>query len=206
MGYVLKGTLLFITIIPIYLFVLCIRIFLSKRSGKEISFKKELLRFIFTFYALAVVGVTLLPITIYVYGSPPTYDNYISVNYVPFTDIAREISQMGQHNFSVAFQIKLMIRNVGGNFILLMPMGMLLPLLTSKVDSIKKSFILGLMVSLCIEILQFLENYSGLTFGRIVDIDDLILNSLGAAVGYCIYIFVSLVISKYKNSNKVLQN
>ncbi|GFP77182.1 VanZ family protein [Clostridium fungisolvens] len=205
-GYIFKGTILFITIIPIYLFVLCIRIFISKKSDKEISFRKELIRFIFTLYILAVAGVTLLPITIYFYGSPPIYDNVMSVNYVPFTDIARELSEMGQHNFSVAFQIKLLIKNVGGNFILLMPMGMLLPLLTSKVHSIKKSFILGFIVSLCIETMQFLENYSGLAFGRIVDIDDLILNSLGAAVGYCIFIFVSIFISKYKNSNNTLQN
>ncbi len=35
-------------------------------------------------------------------------------------------------------------------------------------------------------------------FARIVDVDDLILNVLGAVFGYALYKFVNFVITKYK--------
>ena len=58
---------------------------------------------------------------------------------------------------------------------------MILPVVYKKLNSFNKVVAAGAFISLCIEILQ-------LPFAsRATDIDDLILNTLGVAVGYGIY-------------------
>ncbi|WP_341479455.1 VanZ family protein [Clostridium algidicarnis] len=45
----------------------------------------------------------------------------------------------------------------------------------------------GFIASLSIELLQLLENFLSIGFFRVVDVDDLILNVLGAILGYMAY-------------------
>ncbi len=71
--------------------------------------------------------------------------------------------------------------NVVGNACMFIPSGIVLPVLYKKLNSFWKVTAAGACMSLCIEILQ-------LPFpSRASDIDDLILNTLGVAVGYGIY-------------------
>lgn len=71
--------------------------------------------------------------------------------------------------------------NVIGNTALFIPSGVILPVVYKKLDSFRKVLAAGVFISLCIELLQ-------LPFGsRVSDIDDLILNTVGVAVGYGIY-------------------
>ena len=73
------------------------------------------------------------------------------------------------------------IWNVAGNSIMFIPSGILLPIVYRQLDRFWKAASAGAFISLCIEILQ-------LPFpSRASDIDDLILNTLGAAAGYGIY-------------------
>ena len=61
------------------------------------------------------------------------------------------------------------------------PSGIVLPIVYTKLDRFSKVILSGALISLCTEILQ-------LPFpARATDIDDLILNTLGVAVGYGIY-------------------
>ena len=77
--------------------------------------------------------------------------------------------------------IRDIIWNVVGNMIMFIPTGIVLPAVYKKLDCIWKVVAIGLLISLCIEILQ-------LPFpSRASDVDDLILNTLGVAVGYGIY-------------------
>ena len=65
--------------------------------------------------------------------------------------------------------------------IMFIPTGIVLPAVYKKLDCIWKVVAIGLLISLCIEILQ-------LPFPlRASDVDDLILNTLGVAAGYGIY-------------------
>ncbi len=74
------------------------------------------------------------------------------------------------------------IWNVVGNMIMFIPTGIILPLIYKKLDCFWKVVAVGALISLCIEILQ-------LPFpSRASDVDDLILNTLGVAVGYGIYV------------------
>lgn len=65
-----------------------------------------------------------------------------------------------------------------GNLIWFVPFGAILPLLTQRRTS---TILLGFFLSLCIEILQFI-------FGTgVSEVEDLILNTLGTAIGYGLY-------------------
>ncbi len=93
----------------------------------------------------------------------------LRVNPVPFVllfdyDIKREL-----------------LANVIGNFCMFIPSGIVLPIVCRKLDSFWKVAGAGVLLSLCIEIMQlpFLQRTS--------DIDDLILNTAGVIVGYGIY-------------------
>ncbi len=74
--------------------------------------------------------------------------------------------------------------NVVGNVAMFLPSGLILPVVYKKRNSFGKVLVAGALLSLCIEILQ-------LPFAsRASDIDDLILNTLGVAVGYGIYVWI----------------
>ena len=74
-----------------------------------------------------------------------------------------------------------MIWNSVGNMAMMIPTGIILPIVYKKLNSFGKVIVAGALISLCIELLQ-------LPFAsRASDIDDLILNVLGVAVGYGIY-------------------
>lgn len=71
------------------------------------------------------------------------------------------------------------------NVIMLIPFGVYLPLLNGKVDSARKAAKYGFFLSLSIELVQLTIEVT-LGSGRISDINDLIANTLGAAVGFLI--------------------
>jgi glycopeptide antibiotics resistance protein len=72
--------------------------------------------------------------------------------------------------------------NVLGNIAMFIPCGILLPLIYRKLDRFWKVLLAGMLISLCIEIVQ-------LPFGvRGSDIDDILLNTAGTSIGYGIYL------------------
>ena len=73
--------------------------------------------------------------------------------------------------------------NFLGNIILFMPIGFLLPLLFHKMEFFLYPILLGLCISLFIEVLQLPQSRSS-------DVDDLWLNTLGAFLGYLCYYFI----------------
>ena len=68
-----------------------------------------------------------------------------------------------------------------------MPFGFLICVLFKKCRNIKAAFISGVCFSLIIELSQFIISlFLGYTY-KITDIDDLILNTIGALLGFFIY-------------------
>ena len=197
MGYFIEKEFLVVFVIPLYLIVSGIIMFLKKKKGEKIDFFREIVKFGFVLYIIALIGVTLFPIRIG-YGRQAITMINMGINYIPFKSIIYDIRQIGIGSFSVRFQIKLLIMNVLGNLILLMPIGFIVPVLWKKVNSLKDIVIVGFLVSLSIELLQLLENFLSIGFFRVVDVDDLILNVLGAVFGYMAYQVAKLVVTKYK--------
>lgn len=68
-----------------------------------------------------------------------------------------------------------------GNFLMLLPMGIYLPLLYKKASSFFPVFIISILVSVFIEFLQLITSY------RSADVDDVLLNSTGACAGFLLF-------------------
>jgi glycopeptide antibiotics resistance protein len=144
------------------------RDFVSYNSG-GIGIKKILLillRFLSILYAYGVLMITLL-------HRKPTYSHNIKP---PFW----EITELINGNEKILFDII-------GNIIMLLPLGIFLPLFVRKADSPKKIALIGLIVSLFIEITQLI------TTRGFFEIDDLFHNTLGAFIGA----FIGCPLAKY---------
>lgn len=84
------------------------------------------------------------------------------------------------------------LMNVIGNIAIFIPVGIVWPICFEKLDSIKKTILAGFGFTLCIELSQIFCD------GRHTDIDDLILNTCGVAIGACI-VFAVKKYNKYKH-------
>ena len=74
-----------------------------------------------------------------------------------------------------------------GNFVMLLPLGIYIPLLFPKLSGFFKVFIVCLLVSVSIELMQLITSY------RSTDIDDVILNTSGAVIGYVMYKIIRVI-------------
>ena len=79
------------------------------------------------------------------------------------------------------------IRQIIGNVVMLIPLGVLLPVLWTRFRAVSRVAVAGLTVSVSIEAIQL-----GLWFAKLgshsIDVDDLILNTVGACLGYALWL------------------
>ncbi|WP_176523355.1 VanZ family protein [Bacillus wiedmannii] len=191
--YIINGSAFIIVGVICYLIVRSI--FIGMKSKKGVNWWKELISFLFVIYIGMVVAITLFPIPI---GFPTGIENIrLSINIIPFASIIKDIGKIGiAYDGDVLFMIGLIVRNVGGNILLLMPLGFLAPIIWDKFKKIKNTILLGLAISISIELLQLTESlFSG--WGRITDIDDVVFNVIGSIVGYFIYKITLMLASKF---------
>lgn len=141
-------------------------------------------RFIVGLYLFAIYLGLVLEITAPGTIIDITKSSTISINLIPFNDLIAS----GGRGVSIFGLVT--------NTILFMPLGVLLPSLWNKFDSFINTVLAGLGFSLAIEIFQLL-NF------RATDIDDLMMNTLGAAIGYIIYLIIFKRFTlKFKLENK----
>lgn len=95
-----------------------------------------------------------------------------ALNLIPFQFILDFIT--------AEMSIDVLLKNTLGNIAIFIPMGILLPALFKNVHA-KKTVLLCFLISLSIEVSQYIVGLG------IADIDDLILNTLGGAVGALLY-------------------
>ncbi|WP_198528883.1 VanZ family protein [Bacillus wiedmannii] len=191
--YMINGSVFIIVGVICYLIIRSI--FIGMKSKKGVNWWKELISFLFVIYIGMVVAITLFPIPI---GFPTGIENIrLSINSILFASIIKDIGKIGiAYDGDVLFMIGLIVRNVGGNILLLMPLGFLAPIIWDKFKKIKNTILLGLAISISIELLQLTESlFSG--WGRITDIDDVIFNVIGSIVGYFIYKITLMLASKF---------
>ncbi|WP_217183331.1 VanZ family protein [Streptomyces sp. AC495_CC817] len=122
-------------------------------------------------YAAGVIGHTLFPIPLG--PDPDAQPWYVWVNLVPFTDIVDDPSGLAL------------------NVLLFVPLGVLLPLLASRV-TVWRVLAAGALTSLGIELVQLLADLA-VGLRRVADIDDLIANTAGALLGYAVFRLVTRV-------------
>jgi glycopeptide antibiotics resistance protein len=92
---------------------------------------------------------------------------------------------------------KLSSKQIIGNFIMLLPLGIFLPLLYKKVSSFLLVLVTSLFISTLIELLQLITSF------RSADVDDIFLNTLGACTGFIIYKLVQLIVKPDSSNTRV---
>lgn len=184
-----------------FIFYRLIRRVLYKKGCLPIH--KHIVIFCLLVYFFNLISVTLFPIPIdTVLIKDMRDDTYIPFvsgnNFIPFyffVDIYHEGLQY------------YVIRSIGGNLILLMPVGLLFPLLFNK-SNVKRILLTGFFISLFIELIQLsFSVYIG-TIYRSFDVDDLILNTLGTLIGYWFFYILRTLFGKLncrikKNSSSI---
>jgi glycopeptide antibiotics resistance protein len=191
-----------ILIVTLPIWVLCRLLILVhiKKRGKRIQLDREVYLNFFVFYLLGVTGLVLFPLNIVFDGTSQVRTG--TVNFIPVIETIRMVTSI-----SDSFMFKFSLKNIVGNFLLLLPLGFFLPLLWKRFYKLKNTMLLGVLVSFGIEMLQLLEALLG--NHRRSDIDDLILNTIGLWVGYLIFTkslklkkhFALTTDSKYKERN-----
>lgn len=101
------------------------------------------------------------------------------INCIPFHTISRFVRCLLPPFRPRAFRIAAI--NLFGNILLFLPMGFLPPMIWEKQARLWKVLVTGLIVMTAVELLQLF-----LLVGT-CDIDDLILNGIGIAIGYGFY-------------------
>ena len=98
------------------------------------------------------------------------------MNLVPFKTILGYVQAIKDQTMN----LNIPLENLFGNLLMFLPAGIYLPFFSDKIDSVKKMILGMLPIFLMIEVGQFLTKRGAF------DIDDLILNMLGAVIGYLI--------------------
>lgn len=78
-------------------------------------------------------------------------------------------------------------RQLGGNLLLLAPMGVLVPIAWRAARPVWRTIGWGVVVSAAIEVLQFAFGVLAGEFYRVVDVDDVLLNVAGVALGRLLF-------------------
>lgn len=173
----------FIQVIPITLIVgilyIIFRFLKLKKNNSDINYKREILYLIFICYIVGLFNLVLVPIN---FWDIIWYNIFYNFNENPFAGIfdfsynfIPTIYKIIIGEYTLDSWAKSMIV---GNFLMFIPMGILLSLCFENVNK-KNIFKYAVLIPLAIEVLQ-------LVVGRSFDIDDLLMNFLGIVIGYFI--------------------
>lgn len=185
----------FIQVIPITLLVgllyIIFRFLKLKKNNSDINYKREILYLIFICYIVGLFNLVLVPRN---FWDIIWYNIFYNFNENPFAGIfdfsynfIPTIYKIIIGEYTLDSWGKAMIV---GNFLMFIPMGIMLPLVFKNINK-KNIFVIAILITLLIEILQPIV-------GRSFDIDDIIMNFIGSIIGYlAVTIFIKL-----KETNK----
>ncbi|MBO3444961.1 VanZ family protein [Clostridium sp. CCUG 7971] len=169
------------------------RLVLYKRN-KKINILRECVLLLFLLYFLVLLLVTVFkysaisfsnPLDKYVYNK---YGVFGIINLIPFKET---ISTLTDNHVPIMMPI----RNIVGNILLFIPLGLMIPILFEKYNKLSKIFFLGFISSLSIEVVQLFVG------DNVSDIDDVIFNTTGAILGLLCYKLLKKVVKKTKLNN-----
>ncbi len=137
---------------------------LLTRKKLAAPMKTHILRYVFLTYCLCVLMITLR-------AQDTAYSRYADANFYPLFSVISALMS----GFKTAKYLIIL------NIIMFMPLGILLPCVFKRINSLHSAALISFLATLTIECIQiFLP-------GRAFDIDDIILNTLGGAIGYSVY-------------------
>lgn len=186
LGYIAEMIPYLFIALPI---ILITRIIYNKIRGYvKLHVYHEIGVVIFLLFMTALFSQTILT---FLYTGPVVTRSFSNVNLIPFRVFQDNYYAITELNFWQPFII-----NFLGNICIFMPIGFMIPLLWSKFNRFRKVCLIGLSISLFIEITQ-------LSQARSSDIDDLWLNTLGSMIGYYVYIVMK---KRFPKTNHLFKN
>ena len=159
----LRGTIMEIfssvwpLLILVSVIVISLRVTYIIKYKPKIIFYKEMIYFGFILYILCLFYVVTFQDV-----------SWSTSNYVPFKEM-----------FRCSFGSRLFFKNVVGNMLMFMPFGFFVAYIL-KLKKVWIMSLLSLIVSLTIETIQSI-------IGRVFDVDDIILNVIGAILGFLVF-------------------
>ncbi len=193
-------------IIVFDIFYIPLRLFYIKKKKKELSLLPELFIGLFLSYLVGLFSQTIIPVwqmgfcngefyfQVSCCGS--TIFNYSNLNLVPFKTIREYLFEASSINYTARDWIAIRILNLSSNLGLFIPFGLLFPLVSKRMRKIKNILLSSIILAVFIEFVQYFV-------GRTSDIDDVILNTIGALAGYALFKFGYLIFKKIQLSKTV---
>lgn len=174
-------------VIPLFSIVvliglISILVFLRLNRKRGVDLKRLVLNSLLAFTIIGVLFVTILP---------SSYGERVPriINIVPFVDMYQILFH--------SVDIMVPIRNLGFNILLFVPFGFFMamrkPLSNRRLGQIT---LIGAILSLGIEVVQY-----AIPMGRTADINDVILNTIGASLGCVIWIALQKVIPSLQSND-----
>lgn len=180
--YLTDGALTILVSTPIYILI---RFLIIKYTKAPIVRRREILLGLFWLFAVWLASETILPEFSFITDSATgktvlqsfpllhipareRLETGVMMNLVPFDTIQRYTSFRSFGSSAV---------NLVGNVVMFIPLGALPPVLWKRFRALWKMTLLGFFTSCAIECIQ-------LFIDRSVDIDDVLLNTLGVMLGY----------------------
>lgn len=168
-------------VIPIFIIVITMIIEIKKSKNKEEKDKiREFwLKTLFIIYCLLLITILFLNNEYRMGGfqniNTFSKEHFEASNIIPFATIVEYIRGVISNNINTI----IVIINFTTNLLLFAPMGFFVPILfQSRIKNTIQFVIMIIILTLIVEILQFIT-YRGST-----DIDDIILNTIGAVIVY----------------------
>jgi hypothetical protein len=142
----------------------------GSKSGDSRSFSSYLIRGLWILVGLAGVVAFAFVVSRLTLRPEPGAGKYVHDNTHPGQTLRLYLNQPS---------VKTALLEIGGNLVLLMPLGVLLPVLFNRFRGPLRILLVVGLVSLCIETVQ-----GTMIAGRAFDADDVILNTVGAVLAY----------------------
>lgn len=164
-------------------FIIIITMIVQIKKSKDIQEKSKIRNFwlkaLFTIYCLLLITILFLNNEYRMGGfqniSTFSKEHFETSNIIPFATIIGYISGMISNDINTG----IVIINLVTNLLLFAPMGFFIPMLfQDKIKNTKQFLIIIIILTFLVEIIQFIT-YRGST-----DIDDIILNTIGASIVY----------------------
>jgi glycopeptide antibiotics resistance protein len=141
-------------------------------ESQRLKFGRNTLLAITVLYAVVVAMLTVVPTRV-------TRSRTREVNVVPLGSVMECITDFPGRDVP-----RRCIANVLGNVLLFVPFGMAFAAIRRRHGSPALLLVTAALVSTCIEAIQYVEQT--VFIGRIVDIDDVLWNTIGAYIGFAI--------------------
>lgn len=161
------------------------RLWANRKRG-SFSWNREIAYSGTFIYALALIYFAFFPLRIHWSGEAAAVSR--PINWKPLAETLR----------TFGISPRLGLYHVFGNILMFLPFGIFVPMLSRRWRDFGPAVSMAFRVSIAIEFIQYLIG------GHVSDVDDVILNTLGAAIGWSLYYLASRRLNKGAVRQRVL--